>query len=195
MIAAAPAMVGLGQPANNSKNQPKSVTVKWNASAGAATYQIQVSEKDDFSTTVEDNATLTTTAFTSTALKNNTTYYWHVRAANDGGNGAWSETWNFTTEASGGVAEDAQTGLKLESYPNPVSNGTASIIMDLPTSGLARLSVVNFLGMNITVTNSHYAAGKHTIAWNTSLAPGLYFLHLEFGNKSLDVPVTITAAP
>ena len=149
-----------------------------------------------FSTTVEDNATLTTTAFTPAALKNITTYYWHVRAANDGGNGAWSETWNFTTEASGGVAEDAQTGLKLESYPNPVYNGTASIIMDLPTSGFAQLSVVNVLGMNVLdLTYAHYEAGKHTIAWDASLAPGLYFLHLEFGNKSLNVPVTITAAP
>ncbi len=196
VIAAAPAMATLGQPANNAKNQPKGVTLKWNATAGATTYQIQVSEKDDFSTTVEDNATLTTTAFTPAALKNITTYYWHVRAANDGGNGAWSETWNFTTEASGGVAEDAQTGLKLESYPNPVSNGTASIIMDLPTSGFAQLTVVNLLGMNVLdLTYAHYEAGKHTIAWDASLAPGLYFLHLEFGNKSLNVPVTITAAP
>lgn len=196
VVAAAPVMTSLGQPANNAKNQPKGVTLKWNATAGAATYQIQVSEMNDFSTTVDDNATLTTTAFTPAALKNSTTYYWHVRAANEGGNGAWSETWSFSTEAAGGVAEDAQTGLKLESYPNPVVHGTASIIMDLPTAGFAQLSVVNVLGMNVLdITYAHYEAGKHTIAWDASLAPGLYFLHLEFGNTSLNVPVTITAAP
>lgn len=84
-------------PENNSENLSTEPLLQWNSSEYAESYRIQVSETEDFSTTVEDQSGLNTTEIQITALKNSTTYHWRVNASNESGNSDWSEAWSFTT--------------------------------------------------------------------------------------------------
>jgi hypothetical protein len=86
----------LTSPANGATTVSQTPTVTWQAVAHARFYQIQVSQKQDFSTILFDT-TWTVTAKEIPILYGNTTYYWHVRAEDSGIVSAWSDTWSFTS--------------------------------------------------------------------------------------------------
>ncbi|MEO6096209.1 MAG: fibronectin type III domain-containing protein [Fibrobacteria bacterium] len=90
--AAEPVLVS---PADNAGNLPTDVTFKWKTSANATTYLVQVSEKADFSTKVEEDEDVDT-EFVAEDLDNGKTYYWRVRAQNGAGNSDYSDARKFT---------------------------------------------------------------------------------------------------
>lgn len=94
---AAPGQVTLLSPANNSTNQQLKLDLSWNPVTGAVTYDLQVSNDQNFQLPFIFEQGLTSTSKTVTVLMNNTKYYWRVRAVNSFGNGTWSESFNFTT--------------------------------------------------------------------------------------------------
>jgi len=68
-----------------------SITFKWNASSGATKYHLQVNTQSDFLGTDVFNAEVgDVTTYEVTGLTVGTTYYWHVKAGNDGGWSDWS---------------------------------------------------------------------------------------------------------
>ncbi len=87
----------LASPSNGATGISTSPTLSWNASAGASTYQVQVSTVSDFSTTVFDQSGIVATSVSVPGLADNTLHYWRVNATNGGGTGSWSTTWSFTT--------------------------------------------------------------------------------------------------
>lgn len=95
-IVEAPAMGTLAAPAATEMNVALSPILLWHKQADISSYRIQISTTADFSATVRDDSVSDTT-WTPAALLSNTTYYWHVRAKNIGGVGAYSATWSFTT--------------------------------------------------------------------------------------------------
>ncbi|MBS1536904.1 MAG: T9SS type A sorting domain-containing protein [Bacteroidetes bacterium] len=194
VIVAAPATVSLLLPANNAKNQTIALSLKWNAVQDAETYTVQVSEKSDFSTKVVDDKTITAPIFTVSKLKYETEYYWRVMASNVAGDGAWSETWNFTTDKEVGVAESPDLGLSLSSYPNPMNNGIGTLELNLKQRANVRVSVISLLGVEtLELLNGILEAGSHTSQWNSvGMASGMYFIKLETGGKVLSIPVTIS---
>ncbi len=86
----------LRHPGNTQPNLPTTFTVRWDSSAGATNYHLQVSVSSLFLSTAVDDSTITTTSHKIGPLLNNTTYYWRVRARNSGGTSAFSSTWSFT---------------------------------------------------------------------------------------------------
>ncbi|TWT41035.1 Subtilisin Carlsberg precursor [Phycisphaerae bacterium RAS1] len=71
---------------------------QWNAVSGAATYDIQVARDAGFTNIVVSQTGLTSTNFTPGAdLLPGTEYFWHVRASNPCGDGAYSAANGFTT--------------------------------------------------------------------------------------------------
>ena len=85
-------------PANNSINQPLSLTLSWNVATGAVSYRLQVSNASDFISTVYDQSGITSTSYSvPNPLTEVTKYYWRVNATNAGGPSSWSTVWNFTT--------------------------------------------------------------------------------------------------
>jgi len=194
VIVAAPATAKLLLPANNAKNQLIALSLKWEAVPDADTYTLQVSEKSDFSSTVVDDKTITATSFTTGKLKYETEYFWRVMGSNAAGQGAWSETWNFTTEIEVGVVESPELGLSLTSYPNPMSNGIGTIELVTKQRSRVKVSVVSLLGIeSVVLLDGLVEAGSHTSQWSsTGLASGMYFLKLETGGKVLSIPVTIS---
>jgi hypothetical protein len=97
-IIAAPAVPTLAAPENNATNVSVTPTLSWNAADRAQTYQVQVSTASNFGTTLVNQSGITTTSYdVTTALQNNTQYYWRVRASNAGGESDWSTARTFTT--------------------------------------------------------------------------------------------------
>jgi hypothetical protein len=101
-MATVPAAPTLLSPANNATGVSITPTLSWNASSGATSYRLQVSTKNDFTTTVFDQSGINGTSYTvpSGKLSANITYYWRVNATNAGGTSAWSSVRSFTTTTS-----------------------------------------------------------------------------------------------
>jgi hypothetical protein len=75
--------------------------------------------------------------------------------------------------------------MLTQNYPNPF-NPTTNISFEIQRPGVVNLSVYNIKGQLVrTITNEHYNAGKHSVAWhgvdnnNNSVASGVYFYKIE----------------
>lgn len=84
-------------PADNSAGQPTDLVFRWNPSANASQYHIQVSTDGSFSNMVVDQGGITNASYQVNGLKTGTTYYWHVNASSLLLTSSWSSTWQFTT--------------------------------------------------------------------------------------------------
>ncbi len=96
---APPAAPSLRDPADAATALPTSVAFSWNPSDGAHHYTLQLATSADFSV-IAAGQTTTDTHATVSGLTYETTYFWRVQASGDGGDGAWSATRSFTTEAA-----------------------------------------------------------------------------------------------
>ncbi len=83
-------------PASGSLDLPTDLTLTWSASAGAATYQVQVSSTTDFSSPQTD-VEVAATQYVLSGLVRGGTYRWRVRAINTGGPSGWAGS-SFSTE-------------------------------------------------------------------------------------------------
>ncbi len=95
-IAGGPEQVQLVSPADEAVEVALSPSLMWDAVSGAASYQLQISEVENFTTLVLNIAAVAGTSYQATGLAGSTTHYWRVRANNTGAEN-WSETWSFTT--------------------------------------------------------------------------------------------------
>jgi hypothetical protein len=105
----------LSSPITGSTDQALNPVLTWNTSNRAASYTLQVSSVSNFSSTVVNQSSITSTSHSVSGLVNNTKYYWHVSATNTGGTSDWSEVWNFTTIPA--VPE-------IPTLSNPTNNST-----------------------------------------------------------------------
>jgi hypothetical protein len=115
-IGTIPSRPTLLSPLNNENNISTNPKFIWNASPGAATYQLQLSADSNFNNILYDAKGISTTSFVVTNLINETEYYWRVRAANSLGIGDWSNIWKFRT------TEEYTTIPTTKSPPNGASN-------------------------------------------------------------------------
>ncbi len=93
---AAPAPVS---PSNGATQLPLLVPLAWNASAGAAVYEVQVAVDPAFGTLVVDSSLVSTTA-TVGPLNRKTRYYWRIRGRNSQVSSLFSVAWSFRTIVS-----------------------------------------------------------------------------------------------
>ncbi len=185
---AKPSMVALLSPPNGSENQEYTVSLVWNNISNAETYQVQVSETNDFAATKLDKMGLPVTSYPATGLKEKTTYYWRVRATNPSGDGAWSDVWSFSTKQapSSTLEELAELGIHLdEVYPNPTSNSiTLGFSLEKPSN--ASITIVNNLGEIVaTFGSGFYSKGHYSLMWNVDDIPtGTYSVRLNCGGAT-----------
>ena len=167
-------------PANNATNVSTSPTLQWNASAGATSYQVQVSTSSDFTATVFNQSGITGTQVTvSPALDNNTTYYWRVNASNTSGTSDWSATRSFTTEAGSGTppaapvpSSPANNATNVSTSPTlqwNASAGATSYQVQVSTSSDFTATVFNQSGITGTqVTVSPALDNNTTYYWRVN---------------------------
>jgi fibronectin type 3 domain-containing protein len=87
----------LVSPGNGTTDVGIDVTLYWGQSERAEVYRLQLALDELFSNVVIDNNGLVDTELSITDIENEQTYYWRVRAENEGGESEWSNIWNFTT--------------------------------------------------------------------------------------------------
>jgi hypothetical protein len=119
----------LNSPANGSTGISLNPTLTWNASAGAISYELQVSADSTFATTIYDKLDLTDVSKSILGLSLRTKYYWRVNASAGLGSSRWSTMWSFNTIDQLSWSQ-VNNGLKG-------TTGTNSIILSLAanTSG------------------------------------------------------------
>ncbi len=98
-VVAAPAAPAPLAPQNGEEAVPRPVGLSWTPVPGAATFTVQVAVDDTFldAEGIISATTISTGTLEVAGLASETTYFWRVRAANAGGESAWSATWQFTT--------------------------------------------------------------------------------------------------
>ncbi|MCB0280715.1 MAG: fibronectin type III domain-containing protein, partial [Calditrichaeota bacterium] len=87
----------LSSPANNALDQSKNPTLSWQTVSNAASYNLQVSDRETFSVLIIDEANIVGTSIQITDLGNFVKYFWRVSATNSDGTSPWSDVWVFTT--------------------------------------------------------------------------------------------------
>lgn len=93
-----PSLVG---PSNGATGVSTAPTLDWANVYGATSYDIQVCGDSGCSSVVMSAGSLTSSQWAvSSALNNNTTYYWRARANNTCVSGPWGGTWSFTSAAA-----------------------------------------------------------------------------------------------
>lgn len=145
---AQPPVPVLDAPADAAIDQPQELTLVWNASDGAVSYTLQVSEgNDDFSSTIFNESDLTDTTQLISGLSLETTYHWRVSATN-GGTSDFSGAWTFTTWASPPVS------------PAPVDLGTAGDFVILAETAITTTGTTAITGdVGISPAATSYITG------------------------------------
>ncbi len=182
---ASPETPALVLPIPGAINQPITLVLSWHPVFNA-TYQLQVDDNIEFSSPVLDQSDISEPWGNVTGLEYNVTYYWRVRASHMGGNGNWSETWNFQTAfASGlGSVKDHNTVILEQNFPNPFDTYTLFRYF-LPHSSLVKIQIFSFNGLLVnTLVNEMQIAGHHEMEWKGMdhsgfpLPSGLYLVRL-----------------
>ncbi|MCU7494043.1 MAG: T9SS type A sorting domain-containing protein [Ignavibacteria bacterium] len=93
-----PAAPLLKSPANNALNIEENASLSWNSLQNAASYRINISEDENFSSLAYSDSGLASTSKEFKGLKNGLRYYWQVRGNNATGAGPYSTVWSFTTK-------------------------------------------------------------------------------------------------
>jgi len=133
----------LVQPADQTVNSPKLITFKWKRPGGLnATSFLQLSDKQNFSTLIEDVPGVLDTAYVydgTGILKQNTPYFWRVKLLIGQDTTLWSDTWTLKTK---------QLPTISQMYPDSNANG-------IPTDTILYWNQsVDVEGYNVRVSTS-----------------------------------------
>ncbi len=160
-------------------------------------YTVDVARDDQF-TDVLTTATLTSEggarppqAFAYGEVQAGEVLYWRVRGENLIGAGEWSRTGRVEAVEGYGVPNEPVPGdggaisaVALGApFPNPARSASATVSVELPEAGPARLAVYDALGREVAVAlDGVQSAGRHAVALDTSRLPsGVYVVRLEAG--------------
>jgi hypothetical protein len=97
----APAPPVLVSPSNGASFLPDTLTLTWSDTSGrAASFSVQVSTDTGFAAMVTSGSATASSFPITSALSNNTTYYWRVSASDGQRTSAWSEVFSFSPGVS-----------------------------------------------------------------------------------------------
>jgi hypothetical protein len=84
-------------PLNEAMGIPVNGILTWNKVTGAELYKVEIDTSIEFSRPVVSESGIVNDTFKYSGLKNNTIYYWHIKAVNQYSKSDWSITYKFTT--------------------------------------------------------------------------------------------------
>jgi len=154
----------LTSPASFLSDQPTTLALSWNPVQGVTSYQLQLSTDSLFAGTEVDDSTLIGTSKQVGPLKNDTKYYWRVRAMNSSGAGAYSATWNFRTAAVAVPPSPtalAATSRAITSFTANWSSvvGATEYRLDVATDNSFTAMLSGYNNVNVGLTTSFGVTG------------------------------------
>jgi subtilisin family serine protease len=120
----------LVSPADGSVDHPKNVTLTWNKVDFALSYDVQYSDKTDFSNPILAISGLTQPTYTTSALAYDKIYFWRVRANSETESGNWSNISSFKTQLLGNTKPQY-----IILIPDPIITRSEQIIKSSRTPG------------------------------------------------------------
>ena len=154
---------------------------EWTEQPGVTSYHYQFAMNKDFNSPIEEDSQLdgAATAKLFTNLENGT-YYFRIKAANEGGSSNWSPTF---TVVVGNPVTSIETDEYIDHfhvYPNPSSSGTVHITLKLKKPSHLSFDMISLTGRNeITQSQQFFEQGEHRIEVDChSLVKGFYLLRL-----------------
>ncbi len=179
-------------PAMQSVVTADSVYCKWNWDCpNILQYWFEIADNPDFTNSTIDTLSpsllLQATALAS-SLKNNTTYYWRIKAMNDAGWSVFSDTWNFSVDISSGVGMRMEPRCTMDqNFPNPCNSSTTVRFM-VPRHEHISLAIYDVLGRHCaSVLEGVVDPGLYTLPLDLTVLPqsGLYIYTLTAGDEIL----------
>lgn len=180
-------------PVNNSTINTVTPVLEWDSLITAFDYRLELGRDSLFiNSLLYQIVPQKTFQVPAGFLFSDSTYYWRVRTATNGGVGPWSEVFNFDIIITD--VEDEQqlpTAFALmQNYPNPF-NPSTSIKYQLSSISNVSLKVYDVLGNEVaTLINEEKPAGSYEIEFNShsglsgirELSSGIYFYQLVAGS-------------
>jgi hypothetical protein len=167
----------LVSPANGSTHVTTNPVMIWNASAGASSYRLQVSQSTSFNPVVFEDSVISATNRKTGSLNDNTVYYWRVLAKNQNGSSMWSPVWSFTTCVIS--SEENITICQGQKYNGWTASGTYQRKL------LSKTGCDSIVTTNLTVNplyniteNKTICSGQSYLGWTKS---GSYTRKLQSG--------------
>ncbi len=183
-----PAATRLLSPSQGEEEVELLPTMLWAEIGIADTYDLQLSNSQDFSNLLIDESGLTANEYQPESdLEAATTYYWRVRGVNFLGAGEWAVghfTTTTTLSSPGDENEHPRDFILSQNYPNPF-NPSTQIRYALPEQGHVTLTVYTIMGEQVAVlTNEVQSAGWHQVTFDASrFASGVYLYQLRSNNR------------
>jgi len=84
-------------PENEARGVPVEAQMVWQNDANANTWTIQIAKDTEFADIVFEENEIPDSTIIAQNLEPITTYYWRVKATDEGGDSDWSEVWEFRT--------------------------------------------------------------------------------------------------
>ena len=165
----------LVSPAQGAKNIPLTpLLLSWNFSSNALSFDVQVSQNEDFSTIIASGNALGNASQFS-GMQGNTRYYWRVRGRNGNFTSAWATRW-FETAPPTSLVENA-IEKEIQVYPNP-----ASSFISVRTKGTFEVQVQDLKGKNMFIQ----ADNMNELNIQTQDWPeGLYLVHIKQNERKV----------
>lgn len=188
-----PGKVALLSPDNGSDNVQLDVSFSWEQNHLASAYRMQLSQTDEFNTTLSDTVVSTNKVAFIEALTSAETYFWRVKAMNEDLNGDWSDTWSFETSMSTSLEDEKPLKFALhQNYPNPF-NPKTQIKYSVPKTSTVRLEVFNLLGQSVEVlVHDRQSGGNYMVNFDAvNLSSGVYIYRLQTDSESITKQMVI----
>jgi hypothetical protein len=167
-IPTSPLSVVLATPASGSTVQSLSPVMTW-VSLGAFTYHLQVATDTGFQNPVVNEKNLTQIVYNIPygKLSSSTTYFWRVRATNNGETGPWANAFYFITPGENPIPPT----------PPPGATGTVNVATTMDGSSW-------YGSINYTLSGPTTVSGTSTPQAFTNLPVGTYTLTYNYGGPS-----------
>ena len=176
-------MINLISPANGSHVSDIFATLTWQELSGLSGVQLYYDTDQNFSmpemVDIDGPESSYQIPF---MLEDDETYYWKVRAYENGDTTNWSDTWSFTVGVSG-IGENL-THNDLQIYPNPAKDVLYLKALSSKV-GNAELTISNLLGQSVLTQKLNLTSlnAKEQVMIN-KLENGLYILQVKSGAAS-----------
>lgn len=177
--------VNLVSPANGSYVDDYFPLLTWQALTGINGFQLLYDVDQNFSNPTAELVDGTKNSFKMIfSLELDETYYWKVRAFENGDTTAWSPVWSFTVGQSPQGLGNLLTDETVSIYPNPAVNDLYLEVNALKQTEI-ELNILNLLGQAIVRERVTLEQGinKHAVSL-PELEEGLYIVRINSGDEN-----------